>query len=158
VQPLLRGAGKAVTLEPLTQAERNLLYIIRDFAKFRQEFFVFIAAGQAQFIPGVQAGVQAISGGTITAPGAFVPGATPLTLTNAGPPRGLQVPPGAAGRLFPRLGGGATPQGFLAAVGERSQLINQYRNIAALRRYLSLFQVYLEGGIVSRVQVGQVEQ
>src|SRR5258707_154322 len=30
VQPLLRGGGRAVTLEPLTQTERNLLYTIRD--------------------------------------------------------------------------------------------------------------------------------
>ena len=35
IQPLLRGAGWAVTLEPLTQAERNLLYAVRDFARFR---------------------------------------------------------------------------------------------------------------------------
>ena len=33
VQPLLRGGGKAVTLEPLTQAERNLLYEIRDYSR-----------------------------------------------------------------------------------------------------------------------------
>src|SRR5262249_47353085 len=44
IQPLLRGAGKAVTLEPLTQAERNLLYVIRDYAKFQQEFYAYIAA------------------------------------------------------------------------------------------------------------------
>ena len=58
----LARAGRAVTLEPLTQAERNLLYVVRDFAKFRQEFFVFIAAGQPAFIPGVQAGVSAVTG------------------------------------------------------------------------------------------------
>jgi len=38
--PLLRGGGRAVTLEALTQAERSLLYSIRLFAKFRQEFAV----------------------------------------------------------------------------------------------------------------------
>src|SRR5947207_14937506 len=42
VQPLLRGGGRAVTLEPLTQAERNLLYAIRNFARFRKEFYVAI--------------------------------------------------------------------------------------------------------------------
>src|SRR5262249_25115932 len=31
VQPLLRGGGRAVVLEPLTQAERNLLYAVRTF-------------------------------------------------------------------------------------------------------------------------------
>ncbi len=44
-QPLLRGGGRAVTLEPLTQAERNLLYQIRAYARFRKQFFVQIAAG-----------------------------------------------------------------------------------------------------------------
>jgi hypothetical protein len=46
VIPFLRGGGRAVTLEPLTQAERNLLYEVRDFARFRKEFFVSILAGQ----------------------------------------------------------------------------------------------------------------
>jgi hypothetical protein len=40
VQPFLRGGGRAVTLEPLTLAERNLLYQVRLFARFRQEFMV----------------------------------------------------------------------------------------------------------------------
>lgn len=44
-QPLLQGGGRAVTLEPLTQAERNLLYQIRTYARFRKQFFVQIAAG-----------------------------------------------------------------------------------------------------------------
>lgn len=46
VQPLLRDGGRAVTLEPLTQAERNLLYEIRSYARFRKEFFVAIAGGR----------------------------------------------------------------------------------------------------------------
>ena len=45
VQPFLRGGGRAVTLEPLTQAERNLVYQIRAFAKFRQEFIVATLVG-----------------------------------------------------------------------------------------------------------------
>ncbi len=44
-QPLLRGGGKAVTLEPLTQVERNLLYVIRAYARFRKQFYVALAAG-----------------------------------------------------------------------------------------------------------------
>jgi hypothetical protein len=38
VQPFLQGGGRAVTLEPLTLAERQLLYQIRSFARFRQQF------------------------------------------------------------------------------------------------------------------------
>jgi outer membrane protein TolC len=43
-QPLLRGAGQRVTLEALTQAERDLLYALRSFARFRQQFSVDTAA------------------------------------------------------------------------------------------------------------------
>lgn len=42
VQPFLRNGGRAVTLEPLTQAERTLLYEVRSFARFRQQFFVAV--------------------------------------------------------------------------------------------------------------------
>ncbi|WP_165071013.1 TolC family protein [Paludisphaera rhizosphaerae] len=49
VQPLLRGGGRAVTLEALTLAERSLLYQVRAFAKFRQEFIVSVLiAGSVQ--------------------------------------------------------------------------------------------------------------
>lgn len=44
-QPLLQGAGKAVALENLTQAERNLLYAVREYARFGKEFFAAIAVG-----------------------------------------------------------------------------------------------------------------
>lgn len=44
-QPLLQGAGFAVTLEALTQAERTLLYAIRSYARFRRIFFFAIAGG-----------------------------------------------------------------------------------------------------------------
>ncbi|MCC9601333.1 TolC family protein [Stieleria sp. JC731] len=39
-QPLLRGAFRHVRLENLTQAERDLLYQVRDFARFRRLFYV----------------------------------------------------------------------------------------------------------------------
>ena len=44
VQPLLRGRGYLVTMENLTQAERNVMYSLRDFVRFRQEFTVQVAA------------------------------------------------------------------------------------------------------------------
>jgi len=43
VQPLLRGAGRRVVLEDLTQAERDMVYSIRDFVRFRREFSVDVA-------------------------------------------------------------------------------------------------------------------
>ena len=43
MQPLLRGRGYLVTMENLTQAERNVMYSLRDFVRFRQEFTVQVA-------------------------------------------------------------------------------------------------------------------
>jgi outer membrane protein TolC len=39
-QPLLRGAFRHVRLENLTQAERDLLYEVRNFARFRRRFYL----------------------------------------------------------------------------------------------------------------------
>ena len=41
-QPLLRGAGRKIAQENLTQAERNVLYQIRSFNRFRKTFVVSI--------------------------------------------------------------------------------------------------------------------
>ncbi len=41
-QPLLRGAGRKVVQEQLTQSERNVLYEIRQFSRFRKSFVVSI--------------------------------------------------------------------------------------------------------------------
>jgi outer membrane protein TolC len=43
IQPLLRGFGRDVRLENLTQAERNTLYAVRDFARFRKQFWAEVA-------------------------------------------------------------------------------------------------------------------
>jgi len=45
VQPLLRGGGWAVALEPLTQAQRDLVYGVRSYARFRKNYFVGVAGG-----------------------------------------------------------------------------------------------------------------
>jgi outer membrane protein TolC len=42
VQPLLRGAGRQVRLEQLTQAERDVLYAARDFYRFRKQFWATV--------------------------------------------------------------------------------------------------------------------
>ncbi len=42
-QPLLRGSGKLVAQESLTQAERNLAYAVRDFERFRRTFAFEVA-------------------------------------------------------------------------------------------------------------------
>ncbi len=42
--PLLRGSGRHIVTEPLTQAERNVVYSIYDFESFRRSFSVSVAA------------------------------------------------------------------------------------------------------------------
>ncbi|MEZ6096133.1 MAG: TolC family protein [Pirellulaceae bacterium] len=42
--PLLRGAARYVRLEGLIQAERDLLYQVRDFARFRRQFYLDIVS------------------------------------------------------------------------------------------------------------------
>ena len=42
-QPLLQGRGRLVTLEPLTQAERDLVYEVRDYERFRRSFAFDVA-------------------------------------------------------------------------------------------------------------------
>ncbi len=43
-QPLLRGAGYKIATENLTQAERDVLYALREFTRYRKEFSVEIAS------------------------------------------------------------------------------------------------------------------
>lgn len=45
VQPLLRGAGRAVVLEQLTNSERALLSNVRQLERFRRGFYLDIVAG-----------------------------------------------------------------------------------------------------------------
>ena len=44
VQPLLKGGGTTVTMEALTQEERNVLYDLRNFADFRRSFVVEVVS------------------------------------------------------------------------------------------------------------------
>jgi outer membrane protein TolC len=44
VQPLLNGFGPLVTKEPLRQAERDMVYAVRDFKRFQQDFVIDIAS------------------------------------------------------------------------------------------------------------------
>ena len=41
--PLLRGSGRHIVMEPLTQAERNIMYAIWEFERFKKTFTVNIA-------------------------------------------------------------------------------------------------------------------
>jgi outer membrane protein TolC len=50
VQPLLRNFGRKVRLESLTQAERDTLYVVRDYARFRKQFWSSIAVDSGGYL------------------------------------------------------------------------------------------------------------
>ncbi|MHC4203624.1 MAG: TolC family protein [Planctomycetota bacterium] len=56
-QPLLRGRGRRVVQENLTQAERDVLYQIRSFNRYRKEFVVSIASSYYRVLQ-LKAGVS----------------------------------------------------------------------------------------------------
>ncbi len=62
--PFLRGGGRAVTLEPLTQVERNLLYSVRTFALFRQQFSVATLTGGTEIEFGTNVTTQGFQSGS----------------------------------------------------------------------------------------------
>ena len=161
LQPFLRGGGKAVTLEPLTQAERNLLYGIRTYARFRKEFFVSIAGGGGGSITGgsfVPSGVVTISTVSPTA-GLGSSGLTPGILAGI-PLAGTtpQVTPGTAGRLNLNAAIPPSAAGYLGTLLQYAQIGIDQENIEALDRFIKLFRALKEGGDLSQLQVDQVEQ
>jgi outer membrane protein TolC len=140
VQPFLRGGGKAVTLEALTQVERNLVYEIRNYARFRKEFFVSIAGGD-----GLSSSGSFVGGFG----GALSPGG------GLGVP-GLEISPGGAGRVILGTGLTANAQGYLPTLFIAAQLDNEKKNVAALEENFGLFQAFYEGGRIEKLQVDQV--
>ena len=56
-QPLLMNGRREIVLESLTEAERRVLYAIRNFARFRKNFYVMIMTGsRAVPLPGSSGG------------------------------------------------------------------------------------------------------
>ncbi|MFO7535645.1 MAG: TolC family protein [Kiritimatiellia bacterium] len=59
--PLLRGAGRAIAMEPLTQAERDLVYAIRRFERYKQDFAIRLASDYLSVLQQLQAVKDATS-------------------------------------------------------------------------------------------------
>jgi hypothetical protein len=161
-QPLLQGGGRAVNLEPLTQAERNLLYQIRQFARFRKTFYVAIAGGGggsitgASFQPtGVLAQPVFSPAQTLGASGLFPGRILPVPVT--GNP-GLQVAPGESGRLGFQTALAAPVSGYLSTLLQAAQMRVDEYNIDKLEGFLRLGRAMQEGGDISQLQVDQFEQ
>jgi hypothetical protein len=129
IQPLLRGGGKAVTLEPLTQAERNLLYSIRAYARFRELFYLQIALGSS------------IPSDLATAAGA----------SNVGSPISILA---ALGIASTDVAGGFV--GYLSTLFREVDMAADRKWVQDLEKALKIYEGYQEGGIFSPLQVDQV--
>ena len=156
IQPFLRGGGKAVALEPLTLAERSLLYEVRAYARFRKQYYQFLIGG----------GDLTPAPGSVTNPGSLA-SSHPLLGTAAGSnparqqvvPSGLGAVGGAAvpGTLFLNINTTSTSEGYMPALYKYSELRYENANVKALSDVLPLFEEYERGGLVSFLQVGQVQ-
>lgn len=49
-QPIMRGAGTSIAREPLTQSERDVVYQMRDFERFRATFAVQVVSSYYQVV------------------------------------------------------------------------------------------------------------
>ena len=163
IQPLLRGGGKAVALEALTQAERNLLYQIRDYARFRKSLYVLIASSNGGSIAGgsfqpsgVLSGNNFNPAGGIGGSG-LTPGVIPAVSTTL---TGVPLAPGTAGNLGGALSPAITPApaGYLNTMLQKIQVYIDEENIAVLTVILQRFRGLLEGDVVQPLQVQSVEQ
>jgi hypothetical protein len=161
IQPLLRSGGEAVALESLTTAERNLLYAIRSYARFRKELYVAIASASGGSISGSSfqpSGVLSTnSGGNVRGVGGlgFVPGVV------VPPPTALTEPivaPNTPGSLA--LSPAITPaaSGYLNTMLQKIQVYIDQENIDVLSDILLRFRGLLEGDVVGPLQVQSVEQ
>jgi hypothetical protein len=131
IQPLLRGGGKAVTLEPLTQAERNLVYDIRAFYRYREQFFLNVVLGAS--VPtslAVAAGTTSGGGGPIS-----VLAALGLASTD--------------------VAGGFV--GYLSVLYRELDMATDRKLVQELERALKIYEGYQEGGLFSPLQVDQVK-
>jgi hypothetical protein len=158
IQPFLRGGGRAVTLEPLTQAERNLVYQIRTYARFRKEFFVSVAGGGSlsggAFVPSGAISTNVVVPGAGLGGSSIVPGVIPPPGLTAS----LQVTPGPSGRLILNPAIPAPVSGYLGTCLQFAQIALDEGNIRNLQYFLKLFDGIKEGGDIGQLQVDTVEQ
>ena len=138
VQPLLRQGGKDKVLERLTRTERQMLYKIRDFQRYRKGFYLDILTGNS----GVQSAsrIGGLFGGS---------GLSGFTGVGSGGFGGLGGGGGTGGGI-PRSAGG-----YLGLLQNLQQLNNQRANITALESSLRLFESYFAAGFTDFNQVQQ---
>lgn len=162
VQPLLRLGGRAVALERLTIAERNLLANLRAMQRYRQGFYTNIAIGELG-VTGPQrrggffggTGLEGFSG---QGNGGFgeVGGATNFGRAGFGTTNAAGGG-GGAGTGF--AGGGAGNVGGVLGLLQNSQQIrNSQDSLNLQQRTLKLLEANLDAGLIDIVQVDQFRQ
>jgi hypothetical protein len=161
IQPLLRGGGQAVALEELTQVERDLVYQIRSFARFRKELYVEIASNNG----------GSINGGAFQPSGVLSPNNVNVNdgLGNSGLTPGVPSAvtlsrnspiafPNPTGRLVLQPAITPAPSGYLNTMLQKIQVYIDQENIDVLVDILLRFRGLLEGDVVGPLQVQSVEQ
>lgn len=161
VQPLLRSGGRAVVLEKLTRTERNLLYDLRAFERYRQGFYCATTVGNS-FVGAVQPvpRLGGLLGGTgltgFTGQGANGQGGIGVILNGAATGGGGGGA-GAGGTGF--AGGGAgTVGGFLGVLQSLQNVRIAQFQVDALIRTLGLLEANLDAGLIDIVQVDNFRQ
>jgi hypothetical protein len=130
-QPLLQGGGWAVTLEPLTQAERSLVYTIRAYARFRGVFYASIYLGS-------------------TLPSSLPSIASPLGVS------GTVVISTLAALGIASTDVSGVFRGFMPTLYREVDMHVDQKYVRDLEKALQLFIGYEEGGQVGPLQVDQV--
>ncbi|WP_197531159.1 TolC family protein [Posidoniimonas corsicana] len=151
VQPLLRGAGRAVVLERLTIAERALLSNVRSMERYRSGYYLEIAIGR-------DAGDGASRRGGFFG-GAGLEGFTGVGGGGFGRVGGnFGVGGGGGGGGFTGGAGAAAAGGYVGLLQSEQVLRNQRANVAALRESVEQLVASYEAGRIDRFQVDLARQ
>lgn len=151
VQPLLRGAGRAVVLERLTIAERALLANVRSMERYRRSFYLSIATGR-------NAGDGASRRGGLFG-GAGLEGFTGVGGGGFGRVGGFGGDGfGGGGGVFTGGAGAEAAGGYIGLLQNAQVLRNQRANVAALRESVEQLVASYDAGRIDRFQVDLARQ
>lgn len=149
-QPLLQFAGRPRVMEQLTRSERNLLYNVRQYDRFRQGFYLDVTAGT-----GISASLQR-AGGLFG--GSGLSGFTGVGVGGFGGVGAIGV--SSSGGFAGGGGvGAAGAGGFLGFLQQQQNLRNQRVRIAGLRNtWMQLDAAFEAGRLENRFQVDFARQ
>jgi hypothetical protein len=149
-QPLLQFAGRPRIMEELTRSERNLLYNVRQYDRFRQGFYLDVTAGT-----GIAASLQR-AGGLFG--GSGLSGFTGVGVGGFGGVGAIGV--SSSGGFAGGGGvGAAGASGYLGFLQQQQNLRNQRVRIAGLRNtWMQLDAAFDAGRLENRFQVDFARQ